>query len=461
MSSRDATDAYLDRIAASELNAVVTVDGEGARRHADDADRAVAEGCSLGPLHGVPITVKDMVEVAGVRTTNGEVRFRNHVPADDAVAVARLRNAGAVVLGKTNTPPNGADVVTHNDVFGVTRNPWDSSRTPGGSSGGSAAAVAAGLTGLDLGGDIGGSLRMPAHFCGVFSHKPSFGIVPQKGTMPPAQHRTTDMAVLGPLARSAQDLALALQVIAGPIPPDDKAWSFALPPPRRKRLEDYKIAVWFDDPGYPTSREVRELLERTVHGLTAAGATVVPAKPPVDLASAHELYFQVLSGEIADSVPFRRTVQALRPLLPSRSYTVQRVRYITSPHWEWLEAADARARLREQWRAFFGDVDALLCPAAPVTAMPLDQRAVPRRSLTIDGQRQEGVEGYLKLNAWATLASASYLPATVAPVGVTAGGLPVGIQIVSDYLDDLTTIDIAAGLETAGLANFVRPTLRA
>jgi amidase len=398
-----------------------------------------------------------MIAVAGVRTTNGEVRYQDFVPERDAAAVHRLRGAGAVILGKTNTPPNGADVVTHNDVFGVTRNPWDLSRTPGGSSGGSAAAVAAALTALDLGGDIGGSLRLPAHFCGVFSHKPSFGIVPQEGTMPSEQRHRVDMAVLGPLARSAGDLALALKVITGPTTPDDRAWKLELPPPRQSSLADYRLAVWLDDPACPTGREVRAILDQTVTNLAAAGATVISAAPPVDLASAHDLYFQVLNGQVADSLPIRRTLLALRPLLPSRSYPLRRVRYVTAPHWEWLEAANARAHLRDQWHAFFKNVDAVLCPVAPVPALPLDDRPIHRRSLTIDGQRQRGVEGYLKLTAWNSLASAAYLPASVAPVGISQTGLPVGIQIITDYLDDRTAIDIAACLEEIGVAKFISP----
>jgi amidase len=184
---------------------------------------------------------------------------------------------------------------------------------------------------------------------------------------------------------------------------------------------------------------------------------VISAEPPVDLASAHDLYFQVLNGQVADSLPIRRTLLALRPLLPSRSYPLRRVRYVTAPHWEWLAAANARAHLRDQWHAYFKNVDAVLCPVAPVPALPLDQRPIHRRSLTIDGHRQRGVEGYLKLTAWNSLASAAYLPAAVAPVGITRTGLPVGIQIITDYLDDMTAIDIAARLEEAGAAKFMPP----
>jgi amidase len=457
VSSRDATEMYLDRIArSSRVNAVITVDGHGARRQADRADDAVREGRPLGPLHGVPITVKDLVAVAGVRSTNGELRYRDFVPDVDAVAVARLRSAGVVVLGKTNTPAKGADVVTHNAVFGTTRNPWDLSRTPGGSSGGSGAAVAAGLTAFDLGGDIGGSIRLPSHFCGVFGYKPSFGVVPVDGQLPLEQRRRADMVVLGPLARSAADLSIALDVISGPAEPDNRAWSLRLAPPRRSRLDGYRLAVWLEEPEYPVATEVRRILQQAVQHLADAGATIVPAHP-VDLAAAHDLYFRLLNGEVADALPLRRTFAALRPLLPARSYALRQIRYVTSSHAEWLEACEAREEMRARWAEFFESFDALLCPVAPIPAPILDARPVHRRSLVIDGRRQRGVEGYLKLTAWNSLASAAYLPATVAPVGITDDGLPVGLQIIAGYLEDATAIDIASHLEATGVTIRARP----
>jgi amidase len=458
VSSREATEGYLERIGrAGPVNAVVTVDAEGARHRADAADAARKEGQSLGPLHGVPVTVKDLIAVAGMRTTNGEQRYRYFVPDADATAVARLRRAGAVILGKTNTPPKGADVVTHNAVFGVTRNPWDLSRTPGGSSGGSGAAIAAGLAALDLGGDIGGSIRLPAHFCGVYGHKPSFGIVPLDGQMPVEKLRRADMCVLGPLARSAADLAIALEVISGPTAPDSRAWKLKLDSPRRSPLEDYRLAVWLDDPACSTAEEVRGVLEHAVTRLREAGATIVTAPPPVELSHAHDLYFRLLDGEIADSIPLRRLFTVLRPLLPARSFALRQIRYVTSSHAEWLGASEEREHLRERWRRFFGDFDALLCPVARVVAPPLDQHPVQRRSLTVDGHRERGVERYLTLTAWNSLASAAYLPATVAPVGFTRGGLPVGIQIIAGYLDDNTAIDVACHLEALALSGGARP----
>jgi amidase len=457
VSSREATEGYLGRISrAKRVNAVVTVDATGARHQADAADAALDEGRVLGPLHGVPITVKDLVAVAGVRSTNGEDRYADFVPDADATAVARLRRAGAVILGKTNTPPAGADVVTHNPVFGVTRNPWDLSRTPGGSSGGSAAAIAAGLAALDLGGDIGGSIRLPAHFCGVFAHKPSFGVVPTDGQLPVEELRRADMVVLGPLARSATDLSLALDVLSGPTTPASNAWTLELPPPRKTSLDGYRLAVWLDDPACSTSQEVLAILEHAVACLEEAGATMVPARP-VDLGDAHDLYFRILDGEIIDSLPLRRTLSALRPLFPARSYALRQLRYVTSSHAEWLEAHEARERLRARWQQFFNDFDALLCPVARVVAPPLDQRPVHRRSLTVDGRRERGVGRYLTLTAWNSLASAAYLPATVAPVGFTNEGLPVGVQIIGGYLDDKTTIDIATHIDSLLPANTMRP----
>jgi amidase len=406
----------------------------------------------------VPITVKDLVAVAGVRSTNGERQYQDFVPDADAVAVSRLRNSGVVILGKTNTPPRGADVVTHNPVFGTTRNPWDLSRTPGGSSGGSGAAVAAGLSAFDLGGDIGGSIRLPAHFCGVFGHKPSFGVVPTDGQMPVEERRRVDMVVLGPLARSATDLPVVLDVLSGPAAPENRAWSLMLPPPRRSQLSEYRLGVWLEDGYCPIATEVRAVLERAVQHLADAGASVVPAHP-VNLAASHDLYFRLLDGEVAKDLPLRRTFGALRAALPARSYALRQIRYVTSSHTEWLEACEAREQLRARWAEFFEDFDALLCPVAPISAPPLDERPVPLRSLVIDGKRQRGVGGYLKLTAWNSLASAAYLPATVAPVGLTGGGLPVGIQIIAGYLEDRTAIDIASHLEAIGSTIDKRPAL--
>ena len=232
VSSRELLEHYLARVERlnAPLNAVVTLDPDGARLAADAADAATARGEDGGPLHGVPMTIKDTYQTAGIRTTCGLAAW-DHVPDHDAEAVRRLRDAGAVIFGKTNTPTLAGDWQTYNPIFGTSNNPWDTARTAGGSSGGAAAAVATGMTALELGSDIGGSIRLPSNWCGVCGHKPTWGVVPQHGHLPPAPGTlsSTDLAVIGPLARNVDDLELALGVLAGPAGHAAVGWRLELP----------------------------------------------------------------------------------------------------------------------------------------------------------------------------------------------------------------------------------------
>jgi amidase len=443
VSPRELVELYLGRIERlnPRINAVVTLDAERALAAAD-----VPRG---GPLHGLPITLKDQFETAGLRTTCGAEEWREHVPPEDAVPVARLREAGAILLGKTNLPAYAADWQTFNDLFGTTSNPWDRTRTPGGSSGGAAAAVAAGLTALELGGDIGGSIRNPASWCGVFGHKTSYGLVPSRGTLPapPGTLAPADLAVRGPIARSADDLELALGVLSGPDVQDAVAWRLELPPPRRSRTQDYRVALWLDDGRFPIAAEVREPLERAAQALEDAGARVDgEARPKVDLAEAvrlrRELVYPILAlGLSAEN--FDEATERARLVSPDdEDREALWLRFATQPHREWLRARERRERMRAAWAEFFRDFDALLCPVAPVTAIPHDHSPVEGRTLTVDGATRP----YGDLGSWISLAGVAYLPATVAPVGRAATGLPVGIEIVGPYLEDRTTIDLARRL---------------
>src|SRR5215216_1565242 len=288
ISSCELLEIYLGRIERLNpaLNAIVTLDTERALADADAADRAIARGQSRGPLHGLPITVKDCLATARLRTTAGAQQLADYVPTHDADAVGRLRAAGAIIFGKTNLPAFAGDAQSYNDLFGTTNNPWDVRRTPGGSSGGSAAAIAAGLSGLELGSDLGGSLRIPAHFCGVYTLKPTYGIVPLHGHIPPLPGTLADIDVsaIGPLARSAGDLDLALSVIAGPDNERGVAWRLDLPPPRGSSLAEYRIAVWLDDPYCAVDRDITAVYDHLVTELRGAGATVEESMPPIPLA---------------------------------------------------------------------------------------------------------------------------------------------------------------------------------
>lgn len=296
-SSRELLDLHLDRIARLNpaLNAVVTLDVDGARRAAEAADAAVARDESVGPLHGIPMTVKDSFETAGIRTTCG-VPAWDRVPERDADAVGRLRDAGAIIIGKTNVPAMAADWQTVNPIFGATNNPWDTSRSTGGSSGGAAAALAAGLTALELGSDIAGSIRLPSNWCGVCGRKPSWGLVPQRGHLPPPPGAltATDLAVMGPLARDVTDLELALDILAGPAAADATAWRLELPPLRASTLGRLRIATWLDDPAYPVQPDVTTVLTSAVAALADSGANLVDAAPPMSLPDVVRLHMELL-----------------------------------------------------------------------------------------------------------------------------------------------------------------------
>jgi amidase len=444
------------------LNAIIATDFDAALARAREADAATARGESWGPLHGLPITIKDSLEYAGLATVCGSPALKQHRPAQSAPAVQRLVDAGAIVFGKTNVPMYAGDVQTHNSVFGVSNSPWDVQRTPGGSSGGAAAAVAAGLAGLELGSDVAGSIRTPAHFCGIYGHKPSSGLVPGRGHIPgpPGTIADADLVVVGPLARSAEDLELALRVLAGPIAPAAPGWRVELPPPRRPRLADCRVALWLDDPYCPVDAALKPALDGAVEQLKRAGAQVSAEKPPFSLAELHELYFQLLGAIFAGGVPAKLYRRAwLAGTIASwfgrdKPDTFEGfMRAMTRPHRDWLVAHEKRERLRLKFEQFFGSHDVLLMPVVRVAAPPHHNRgSLYKRTIEVNGH----AEPYASQFTWIGPATLAGLPATSAPVGQTASGLPVGIQIVGAHLQDLTTIGFARDL-TALTGGFHAP----
>jgi amidase len=441
ISSRELLDLYLQRLDRLNpaLNAVVTLDVDRAMEAAGAADAATAAGESLPPLHGLPITVKDAIETAGIRSTGGARELAAHVPEVDAPAVARLKAAGAIVFGKTNVPRWSADIQTFNDVFGVTNNPWDPSRTPGGSSGGAATAVSAGLTSFELGTDIGGSVRIPSNYCGIFGHKPSFGIVSQRGYLDRVGGGQTDsdINVFGPLARSAADLRLLLDILAGPNTAEAVAWRLALPPPRHAELAEYRVGLWLDDPEAEVDSEVVKVLAAAAAGLAAAGARVEDAHPPLAMAEAKELFDCLILPAVSVS------------LEPGRGD------HLSGSHRAWLELDQARAGTREVWAEWFNHFDVLLCPVMPMPAFPHDHHGdLGDRHVTINGRTRNQADTL----AWTGLVGVVYLPSTVVPVGRTPAGLPVGVQVVGPYLADRTSLFVASCLaEVAG--GYVAPPL--
>ncbi len=460
LASRELLDHLLARVERLDpaINAVVATDVDAAVAHAAAADEEAATGEWWGPLHGLPMTVKDTFDVPGMPTTAGAPTLADNVPARPAAAVQRLLDAGAVPFAKTNVPIWAGDFQSYNDVYGTTGNPWDPGRTPGGSSGGAAAAVAAGFTPLELGSDIGGSIRNPAHYCGVFGHKPSHGIVPLAGHVPgpPGTHRLPDLAVAGPLARTGADLELALDVLGGPAP-RDPAWKLELPPPRADRLDGFRVAVWLDDERCPVDRAVGDALESAVGTLATAGAKVDrAARPPIDPQRSNYVYMRLLQAETAagfsESVleQLRATAAGLDP--DDQSAAAGRVRGAVQSHRGWLSADESRHRMRADWADFFASADVLLCPVMPTTAFPHDHSPIEGRTVTVNGEPFP----YLDQLYWAGLASLAYLPASVVPAGLATDGLPVGLQVIGPHLEDRTPLRFAA-LAAEVLGGFTPP----
>jgi amidase len=444
-------DLYIARVEKYDgrLNAVVVRDFERARARARAADTALARRRPWGPLHGVPMTVKESYDVAGLPTTWGVPAYKDRIATRNAVAVDRLLDAGAVVFGKTNVPLFLADWQTFNAIHGTTNNPWDVTRAPGGSSGGSAAALAAGLTGLEAGSDIGSSIRNPAHFCGVWGHKPTWGIVPRTGQALPWQTAAVDIDVVGPLARSAGDLALALSVMAGPEPIEAAGWQLKLRAPRGKRLRDFKVALMLDAPGFPVDGQVQERLGALGRFLRKQKAAVDErARPAIDVQEAWRVYVQLLRSATSDrqtDADFERNLALARGLGPGdQSYYARATRAAVLSHRDWLAANEARHRMRLAWAEFFRSYDVLLCPVAPTAAFPHDQKGERHeRTVMVNGAPVLVTEHLF----WAGYTGVAYLPSTAAPCGFTPSGLPVGVQIVGPQYGDLTTLAFARLLE--------------
>jgi len=455
--------ARLERINPA-LNAVVATDIEGARQSARAADDAPSD--RRGPLHGLPITIKDAFEVVGMPATCGFPHLAKHVPQQDAAAVARLRAAGAVIFGKTNVPLAAADHQSYNPVYGTTNNPWDVKRTPGGSSGGAAAAVAAGLAPLELGSDIGGSIRCPSHFCGVYGHKSSYGLVPTRGHIPPPPGALSEPAlgVVGPIARSAADLELALDTLASPAAPDLRAWSIRIPPSRHERLSDFRVALWADQKAYSVEQRCVEALHSYAADLRKAGARVDDqARPEIDVEASDDLYVALLFSTVSAGMPedvLAQTEQVARELNAGpRSYPTRIARAVRLTHHDFLSLQERQLHLQQAWARFFAKYDVILCPIMPTVAFPHDHSgegpghiAQYSRQMTVDGKPTP----YLNGLQWPGLVTVAHLPATAIPTGRRIDGMPMGVQVIGPYLEDRTPLRFAQLAEQA-LVGFAPP----
>jgi amidase len=447
----------------SRINAVVVRDFDRAREAAKAADTALARG-ERRPLLGLPMTVKEGYRIAGLRTTWGLPAQKDFIAKEDALAIERLKAAGAVIFGKTNVPINLSDWQSYNEIYGTTNNPWNLGCTPGGSSGGSAAAVAAGYTALEMGSDIAGSLRAPAHYCGIFSHKPSQALVPARGHVPPggtALPVDIDLAVIGPLARSAGDLALALDVVAGPDAPLARAYRLELPAPRAVSLKAFRVLVVTEHPRLPTAAAVRGPIERLAARLEALGAKVGRSAAGLpDLALGARIYTQLLLGfygvDLAE--PVYKGIAAQMASVPETIDTLDawRGRGLVISHRDFARAGRIRESQRQQWRALFTEWDVVLAPPMPTSAFPHDHTPDQEaRRIEIDGSSYP----YLDQMVWPGVATLPGLPATTMPLERSADDLPVGVQIIGPFLEDRTTIEFAR-LAEREFGGFVAPPQR-
>jgi amidase len=459
ISAFEALEHFLARVEKynPRLNAIIWLDAARARERARAADAALAKGEIWGPLHGVPMTVKESYNVAGSPTTWGDPNLKDNITPTSALAAERLERAGVVLFGKTNVPLLLADHQSFNAIYGTTNNPWDLSRTPGGSSGGSAAALAAGLTGIEAGSDIGGSIRIPAHFCGVFGLKPTWGVVAPKGQALPGAYAYADMSVIGPLGRSADDLEVALDAMAGPDEIDGIAWKVDLPACGAASLSDFRIAVKFSDPNCEVETEYADKLQALADELARRGARVKEAEPKLDTARLHELYILLLRAATSARTPdedverWRKAAEAVGA--GEDPYLELMVRGVTLAHRDWLRLNNERHGLRRAFAAFFEDHDILLCPVGVSAAFPHDHAAERwQRRITVNLKSVPSTNHMF----WAGYSSVVYLPSTVGPMGIIRSGLPVGYQAIAASGRDRTAIAFSRFVEKE-IIGFIPP----
>jgi amidase len=433
-------DTYNER-----LNAIVAWKVDAARARAREADAALARDELWGPLHGVPMTIKESYDWEGTPTTWGVPELKDNIAKRNSVVVDRILAAGVILFGKTNVPLLLGDWETFNAIYGTTNNPWDLSRVPGGSSGGSAAALAAGLTGIEAGSDIGASIRNPAHYCGVYGHKPTWGIVPLRGQAMPGVLSPPDISVAGPLARGADDLRIALEAMAGPDALEAEGYRLDLARPVKTKLSEFRIAVMPSHPVCPVDGEVVDRIQAVADACARAGATVSDtARPTVDMARSHAIYIQLLRGVTTARLPvetFEVNKAKAASLAPDDDgYEARTLRASVQYHRDWISANEERTHMRWAWHEFFKDWDVLLCPTASSVAFPHQQLGERwERHVTVNGDKQSAVDQLF----WAGMSGVVLLPSTVAPTGLTKSNLPAGVQVVGASMHDLHTIDFA------------------
>ncbi|OUS23717.1 hypothetical protein A9Q99_27155 [Gammaproteobacteria bacterium 45_16_T64] len=459
LTSEEITSHFIERIKRynPDINAVIASDFDNALALAKRADEQTKAGGKLGVLHGVPMTIKDSFEVVGMPTTSGSVRLKDHHAKQNATAVQRLIDAGAIILGKTNLPLFAGDLQSFNDIYGVTNNPWNHSRTPGGSSGGSAAALAAGLTPIELGSDIAGSIRTPSHYCGVFGHKSTQDIIPFKGHIPglPGTLSTPDLAVVGPMARTANDLQLMLDVLVKDGELESSAWQLRLPKSTKKSPKSFKVLAWIDDPLCPIEPDLATRYKTIFDELRSKGVTVDEGRPKhINFVETYELYLNLLGSVMGLN---QKDLQQ-QVISYTAGFLAKLGKYINSPphlehfikgaghsHFNWLKKNERREKLKAEFSQVFSEYDVILTPVTPFTAVPHDHSPImPLRKVLSRGKLRHYTDHF----PWISIATVFGLPATSVPVGKDRDGLPFNIQVIGNSFQDKTTIQFASIIES-------------
>ena len=459
ISARELLESCLDQYALHNhaLNAVVVTDLDRAKRAAIAADKRLKKGTPLGPFDGIPMTAKESFDWKGTPSTWGSPAYRENIAAKDATAIARLTNAGAVMYGKTNVPLMLADWQSFNDVYGTTNNPWDMARAPGGSSGGSAVALATGMSALEIGSDIGASLRNPAHYCGVYAHKPTYGVVPYGGHLL-SNVEPSDISVAGPMARSAKDLTAMLKILAGTEGVAARGISYHLPDLKQKTLKQFRVAVLLTDPQSEVDQPVQDLIIKLAQFLDKKVKKIsYEARPDFTTQEAMDVFIALLR-----SATSRRQTDADFAVNKSivagfaredESYYAKMTRAYVMSHRTWLMANERRHQMRLLWDRFFDDWDVMICPAAASAAFPHDHVGDRHeRSIEVNGKKVPTTDQLF----WAGYPGCFYLPSTVAPLGLTPQGLPSGVQIITRQYGDYTALRFAELIEEE-YAGFVPP----
>lgn len=431
------------------INAVIHTEVERAKKLAAAADRRLRRGQALSPLDGVPMTMKESFDWAGTPSTWGDPALKDNRPSLTAVAVQRMLDAGAVAYGKTNVPLALADWQSFNAVYGTTNNPWDVTRTPGGSSGGAAAALATGMIALELGSDIGASIRNPAHYCGVYGHKPTYGVVPYRGHLMPGSVSISDITVAGPMARSAKDLSLMMRIVAGTEGIEARGLRVDLPKAPQKSLKDFRVAIKLNSSVSEVDQSLQHLLQKLGQFLARKVKRLsFEAAPALDDAEAYENYITLLRSTATKRMSADEIAAAARKAeqLPvdDKGYVAMMTRAFGLSHGAWLKANERRHQMAQVWDAFFEDWDVLLCPTAASAAWPHDHVGERHeRLIPVNGKMVSTIDQRF----WAGYSGNFYLPSTVAPMGLTEQGLPCGVQIITRAYGDYTSIRFAELLE--------------